>query len=120
MHGTLPSAIGDTRLMLEMLGLRFGDILQIIAFLGGGIGFVYTMRGRIDGLSSQVLQQGASLSAVQVELKKIVDVLVIQGRHEERMRAQDERIFAQGQRLDSLQERFNTYIDRGLMPMSHP
>ena len=90
--------------MLEQIGLRVGDVLTIIAFLGGGVGFVYTMRGRIDGLSSQVI-------SMQAELRKLVEIMVIQGRHAERMAAMDERISAQGRRLDDLTSRFNKQID---------
>lgn len=90
--------------MLEAIGIRFGDVLQILAFLGGGVGFVYTMRGRIDALSAQVV-------TMQGELKKLVEILVIQGRHDEKLTAMDGRILAQGRRIDELEGRFNRRFD---------
>ena len=90
--------------MLELIGLRVGDVVTIIAFLGGGVGFVYTMRGRIDGLATQVV-------SMQAELRKLVDIMVMQGRHGERMDAMDQRIAAQGRRLDDLINRFNKKIN---------
>ena len=90
--------------MLESLGIRIGDVLTIIAFLGGGVGFVYTIRGRVDALSQQVI-------GMQLELKKLVDIMVMQGRHEERIDAIDQRLLAQGKRTDELATRVNKWMD---------
>lgn len=90
--------------MLEAFGIRIGDVLTIIAFLGGGVGFVYTIRGRVDALSAQVV-------TMQTELKKLVDIMVMQGRHSERIDALDERVLAQGKRTDELATRFNMWMD---------
>ncbi len=80
--------------------IGLGNILTIVVLGAGGIGFVYTLRGRVDGLSARIL-------LMEKELTKMVEVLVQQGRHDERMAAMDLRLAAQGQRLDDLTRRFN-------------
>lgn len=46
------------------------------------------------------------------ELKKLVEILVNQGRQEERMNSLDSRMLVQGKRLDETIERFNRVADR--------
>lgn len=84
--------------------VSIGNALTIISFIGGGIVFVVTVRNRVSSLAERML-------SVETELTKLVAVLVQQGVHEERMRALDQRLAAQGQRLDETIVRFNRYID---------
>lgn len=86
------------------LTVNLGNLLTIGAFLAGGLGFVYTVRGRVDALSSR-------LFVLESEIRRMVDVLVQQGRHEERMNAMDARVANQGMRLDDLTRRFNERAD---------
>ena len=51
-------------------------------------------------LAYSVKNLAARMEGIEVEMKQIVAILVVQGRHEERMNAMDERLLAQGKRLD--------------------
>jgi hypothetical protein len=85
--------------------INFGHFLTIIVLGGGGIGFVWTIRGRVDALSERML-------SLEYETKKLVDVLIAQGRQDERLTAMDQRMVAQGRRLDELAARFNRTSDK--------
>ena len=65
--------------------ISVGNLLTILAFLVGGIGFVYTIR-------SDVGAQGRRLGAVESELRKLSEILVALGRQDERLNAIDRRI----------------------------
>lgn len=69
-----------------------------------GIGFLYTMKNRIDSMANRLI-------VLEEDLKKLIDVLIQQGRQEERIDALDKRMIAQGIRLDSLTDRFNKQVD---------
>ncbi len=84
--------------------VNLGNALTIVSFIGGGIIFVVTMRGRVDALTGRI-------SFVEQELRKLLEVLIEQGRHTERMAAMDMRIQAQGQRLDALANRVNRKLN---------
>lgn len=96
--------------MLQGLPLMFdwtisiGNALTIISFLAGGLAFVVTVRNRVNSLSDKML-------SVETKLEQLVEILVQQGRHEERMNAMDQRVAAQGQRLDETIVRLNRSID---------
>jgi hypothetical protein len=85
--------------------INFGHLLTIIVLGSGGIGFVWTIRGRVDALSERML-------SLEYETKKLVDVLIAQGRQDERLTAMDQRMVAQGRRLDELAARFNRTSDK--------
>jgi hypothetical protein len=85
--------------------VNLGHLLTIIVLGSGGVGFVYTIRGRVDGLSERML-------ALESETQKLIDVLVEQGRHDERLTAMDTRVAAQGRRLDETIERLNRILDQ--------
>lgn len=84
---------------------NFGNLLTILSFLGGGILFIASTRQQLASLSERS-------TAMEIELGKLVEVLISQGRQEERMTAMDQRMLAQGKRLDEFQERFNRSVDR--------
>ena len=87
--------------------INFGNALTVLSFLVGGIYFVVKVRGKVDVLSLRML-------AVEAEVQKLVTVLIQQGRHDERMGALDNRVAAQGERLDKTIERLNRCIDEKL------
>lgn len=86
-------------------GINLGNVLTILAFIVGGLGFVYTMRSKIDSL-------GGRAAAMEAELKKLGDILVNQGRQDERMNNLDYRLAAQAQRAQELETRFNRDRER--------
>lgn len=85
--------------------VSFGNVLTIAAFILGGSAFVWTMKSQIDLLGNRT-------EAMEDELKKLVQILINQGRQEERMNAIDHRMLAQGERLDSAIDRLNRISDR--------
>lgn len=66
-----------------------GPVLQISAIIFAAGGVVISVRN-LD----------RRMVALENAMKQIVTIMVTQGRHEERMNAMDQRILAQGQRLD--------------------
>lgn len=67
-------------------------------------------------LRSKVMDLGDRMRAMEENMKQLVQVLVQQGRHEERMSAIDGRMLAQGQRIDDLTRK----IDRVLVTRLEP
>lgn len=70
-----------------------------------GIGFLYTMHSKITSMSDRLV-------VLEQDLKKLIEVLIEQGRQEERLNAIAQSLVAQGIRLDTLTNRFNTQVDK--------
>lgn len=81
-----------------------GNVITIVVLGIGGIGFLYTIKTQVINLSGR-------LQDLEHELHRLTDILVAQGRQDERMTAMDARLVAQGKRLDELAMRFNKKID---------
>ncbi len=84
MTAVVAQAGASTGIQVEMT-ISLGNLLTILAFLIGGVGFVYTIR-------SDVRAQGDRLDAVEHELQKLSDILIALGRQDERLNAMDRRI----------------------------
>lgn len=67
--------------------------VNILGMILVGLGFVFTLRGRVNNLV-------ADMAETRAELKTLVALQVVQGRQEERILAIDQRVLAQGKRLD--------------------
>lgn len=91
--------------MFDWVTNNVGNIVSIIGMFAVGIGFLYSMKDKIDNMSTRLL-------VLEGELKKLIDVLIAQGRQEERIAALDQRMVAQGIRLDDLSKRFNNLTDK--------
>lgn len=91
--------------MFDWFVNNVGNIISIIGMFAVGIGFLYSMKDKIDNMSTRLL-------VLEGELKKLIDVLIAQGRQEERIAALDQRMVAQGIRLDDLSKRFNNLTDK--------
>lgn len=85
--------------------ISIGAILNIIAFIVVGTGFVYTMRDRMESLSNR-------LHVLEEDIKTLITILIQQGKQEERMTAMDARVANQGARLDDITRRFNDKTDK--------
>jgi hypothetical protein len=59
------------------LDISLGNLLTIGSFIAGGFWFVTTMRGAVDMMALR-------LSTVEVEVKKLAEVLITLGKYEER------------------------------------
>lgn len=84
--------------------IGIGQILTILSMIVVGLGFVYTLRGRMEGMSGR-------LASLEVDIKSLITILIQQGKHEERMTAMDSRIANQGARLDDITRRFNDKVN---------
>lgn len=84
--------------------LSIGAILNLITFIVVGTGFVYTIRGRIEGISGRLV-------TLESDIKSLLTILIQQGKHEERMAAMDARLANQGARLDDLTRRYNDKLN---------
>jgi hypothetical protein len=58
--------------------VNLGNLLTIISFLVGGVAFVYTIKFEVRSIQSR-------LADVEVDLRKLTDVLVNIARQDERM-----------------------------------
>jgi len=85
--------------------INLGHVLTMASFIIVGTGIVYTMRSRIEGMSSR-------LGALELDIKSLITILIQQGKHEERMTAMDARLANQGVRLDDIIRRFNDKLDK--------
>lgn len=81
--------------MDEFLRVNLGNILTIITFLTGGVYFVSTIKASVEA-------QGGRLVSVESEIHELRKVVVAMARQEERMNAMDQRMLAQGMRIDKL------------------
>lgn len=72
-----------------------GNIAPAIALIVGGVGFLFTIRSQVNQIMLRLLE-------VEHELKKLVDVLIQQGRHSERLNALDARLNVQSERINAL------------------
>ncbi len=79
--------------MEQFLAVNLVSILQLISFIGGGIWIVSSMK-------SVQQNQSIRIEAVEKELFELRKVIVAIARQEERMTAMDQRMLAQGSRLD--------------------
>lgn len=90
-----PSMVG-----LEFWSLDLGNLLTIFSILGVGVGFIYTVKGRVDALYERMLR-------VEEGIKHLVDVLIEQGKQAERLTLIAERLQFQGRRQDEADRRMN-------------
>ena len=93
--------------------VNVGNLLTIVVLGLGGIGFVYTIRGRVDLLTAQMF-------ALEMETRKLVDILVAQGRHDERLAALDRRLTIQADRIEGLNRELSVLRDQLLHPKQQP
>lgn len=87
--------------------IGLGNILTIVAMAVTGLSIFFSLRGNVNNLSER-------LQMLEHELHRLTDILIQQGRQEERMTAMDARLVNQGARLDDLTIRFNKTLDKGM------
>jgi len=93
--------------------VNLGNLLTIVAIGGGLIATFVTMRTNVKGMHDELVD-------MKQEVKKLAEVLISVARQEERLTAMDQRLLAQGQRLDELRStqgrleggRFDQLCDR--------
>lgn len=77
-----------------------GNLFTIGSFLVVASATVITLRNRVDSISIRLL-------SFENEIRRLTDILIAQGRQEERMNAMDARMVNQGARLDDMIKRYN-------------
>lgn len=88
--------------MDEFLRVNLGQLLSMIVFIVGGVGFAYTVRG-------DVKNQGSRLESIEQELHELRKVVVSIARQEERLTAMDQRMLSQGRRIDRMANQLYRY-----------
>jgi hypothetical protein len=90
---------------MDFLTINLGNVLTILTFIAGGLGFVYTIRADVKVTSLR-------LAAVEQELAQLRNVVVQIARQEERMNAMDQRMLFQGKRIDDYFNRVYNLVER--------
>lgn len=90
------AAIWEAVDMTNLMGL-------VIAIVAAAVAFAI-VRTRQEGHTLR-------LTAIDLKLDKIGEILVLQARHDERINTMDERIASQGKRVDETVRRINMIID---------
>ena len=87
------------------------DIATLVAALAAVLGMMVTCIGFIFGLRSGLNQVQAELKDIKTELKSVGNLMIIQGRHDERISMMQATQVAQGKRLDETTRRLNVALD---------
>lgn len=56
--------------------INIGNILQIVAIIGGGLMVLWTLRYDVRALKEEAVSLEAKIGAVQTEIKKLTDIMV--------------------------------------------
>lgn len=65
--------------------IKVGDLITLVGFLVGGLGFVYSMRGEIRMLAATVKAQGKAVEAQNEDIKDLKTIVAAQALHSQRM-----------------------------------
>lgn len=80
--------------------ITFGNVLTIGFSIASIIAIIVAMRTQLQFLE-------ARMELMEREIRKLVEILVQQGRQDERLTAVDGRLLAQGARIDDLTRQIN-------------
>lgn len=75
--------------------ITIGNIIEIAVIAVGGISVFITLRNTVANIKADV-------DSLQVEIKKLGEILVSLARYDERLVSLDKRVTAQGRRIDEL------------------
>lgn len=93
------------------LTISLGNILTIIAFLAGGIAFVYSIKSDTKIADLKYTMIATTMDDFKIEIKKLSDVVTQQALDNKRMDYIEDRQMSQGRRLDETEKRLNLYAD---------
>jgi len=96
----------------DFLHINLGNVLTIIAFIVGGLAFVYTLRSDIEVHAQRIQMIADRFGIVEVKMERLSEVVVALARQEERLLAMDQRMLAQGARIDDLSRRLGIESNR--------
>jgi ABC-type bacteriocin/lantibiotic exporter with double-glycine peptidase domain len=72
-----------------------GNILEMIIISGGGIGVFFTLRNTVTNINSKV-------DGMQIEIKKLGEILVNMARQDEKLMSLERRVTSHDRKLDEL------------------
>lgn len=84
--------------------INLGNILTIGTLICSIAVFIMVIKDRVDALSKRML-------LVEKKVDSMTEILVEQGRHEERMTAMDGRITRQAQAIDQLGQKLDRFFE---------
>lgn len=87
--------------------VKFGDVLAIFTFVGSGWGIIATVRSRVDGLH-------ARMKSVEDQMRALVEIMVNQGRQDERMNSIDARMVIHAQRMTEIDRQVDRLFEPGV------
>lgn len=100
------------------LTISLGNLLTIVAFLGGGIGFAYSIKSDTKLTDLKYTMLTATMDDFKIDMGKLTEVVTQQALASKRMDYAEERQadyrreqIAQGLRLDDVTKRVNLYAD---------
>lgn len=79
-------------LMVEQ-SITVGNIIEIMVIAAGGLTVFTTMRNTVKNINEKV-------DDIQIEIKKLADVLIAQARFDEKLTSIEKRITAHDKRID--------------------
>lgn len=89
--------------MENFWNFNIGQVITIVFVILGGVGFVYTIRGRVDALSERML-------SVERNMERLVTILIEQGRQNEQITYLREQITLTGKRVDQLTDKVMAWL----------
>jgi hypothetical protein len=84
----------EVAVMIEQT-ITIGNIIEIAVIAVGGVSVFITLRNTVANIKADV-------DGLQVEIKKLGEILVNLARFDERITSLDKRVTAQGRRIDDL------------------
>jgi xylose isomerase len=93
------------------LSINLGNILVIVAFIGGGISFAYSIKSDTKITDLKYTMIAANMDDFKMEMKKLTEVVTQQALQNKRMDYIEDRQMSQGKRLDQTEARLNLYAD---------
>lgn len=95
------------------LGNLISILVTLVSSVGVGIGFIWAIKSSVRVLETRMSMQDAMIIEARNELKKLNDVVTELALQGQRMNHMEERVTAQGNRLDEALSRFNRWMDKG-------
>jgi K+/H+ antiporter YhaU regulatory subunit KhtT len=99
-------------LMVEQ-SITIGNIIEIVVIAAGGISVFATMRNTVRNINSKV-------DDIQIEIKKLSDILIAQARFDVRLGGLEQRVSAHDRRLEELSHGEGFVRGRGGIDREYP
>lgn len=93
------------------LSINLGNVLTILSFIIGGLFFISNVKSDVRVLDMRLTAVDAQLEDFKIQQAKVNDILIAMATATGRANAMEERILAQGRRLDEIITRVNVHLD---------